>query len=293
MKETFFSPAKVNLFFRVLKKREDGFHDIATLMQAVSLGDTLTFEIFPHKKGADIFLSNAPFLSFDASNLIIQALELFRKTTKRDDFSVCITLNKRIPIMAGLGGGSSNAATTLWALNQLLQTKLSLAMLEKMGASLGCDVPFFFSSGVAFCQGKGEKITPCSCLPLESFYLVKPKNISLSTPFVYKHCLPNVFSKRSPEEILLSFQNQKPIFLNELEFSAFKLMPKLKIFKDRLYQAGFHSAVMTGSGSAFAAFGEKTLALKASWLKKVFPIYKEKTKWYTEHSYHKLTSSSS
>lgn len=279
MKEVFFSPAKVNLFFRVLKKRQDGFHDIATLMQAISLGDFLVFELY-NKKGADVLKSNAPFLPLDHSNLIFKALALFKEATGIKDFHIHVTLDKQIPIMSGLGGGSSNAATTLWALNKLLKTKISTAKLRELGAALGSDVPFFFSSGIARCGGRGEKIQACEACDLDDFWILKPKNIQLSTSLVYQHCIPNVLTHEDPKNFFQSFKENNPVFLNELEFSAFKLVPKLKAFKAQMYSCGFRHVMMTGSGSAFIAFGHPKNLHSSIWRQKVSPLFKRKNAWF-------------
>ena len=136
---SYFSPAKLNLSFRILGKRLDGYHEIASLVSVINFGDTLTFET----SSSDVLTCSDPSLPCGDSNLIARALHLFRARSSLS-FGIKIHLDKRIPMQAGLGGGSSNAATTLWALNERMGRPYSLAELCFMGASLGSDVPLFF-----------------------------------------------------------------------------------------------------------------------------------------------------
>jgi 4-diphosphocytidyl-2-C-methyl-D-erythritol kinase len=135
----FFSPAKLNLFFRVLYKREDQYHEIASLFQAVSLGDFLSIEMSEE----DVLSCNDLSLLCDRSNLIMKALDLFRKKTGIK-IAVKVHLEKNIPLQSGLGGGSSNAATTLWGLNELCGRPASLRQLQNWSSEIGSDIPFFF-----------------------------------------------------------------------------------------------------------------------------------------------------
>ena len=132
-----FSPAKLNLFFRVLHRREDGFHEIASLYQAISLGDTLTVALAEE----DQFTCDHPTLPRDASNLVCRAVALFREQTG-SAARYRIHLSKKIPVESGLGGGSSNAATVLWGCNALTGSRIPIEKLAQWGALLGSDVPF-------------------------------------------------------------------------------------------------------------------------------------------------------
>lgn len=247
-----FSPAKVNLFFRVLSKRVDGYHEIASLMQKTDFGDTLSFSLSEKSQ----YTCTEPSLGFDQSNLIIKAIDLFKKETGKE-FELDVHLDKQIPMGAGLGGGSSNAATTLDALNQLLDVKLSKKDLMTLGAKLGADVPFFFSDGCAYCTGIGEIIEEIKRQPLY-FEVKKPKDLSLSTPLVYKHCKPNAVSNIDPNTLLDLYQKDIDSFVsslvNDLESPAFQLEKKLRLFKQSLFDQGCKQVVMTGSGTAFVCF---------------------------------------
>lgn len=329
---TLFSPAKVNLFFKVLFQREDGYHQIASLFQAVSLGDTLTFELAEDR---DQFTSEGIDVPLDSSNLILKALKAFRKKT-RLKFFVKIHLVKKIPLGAGLGGGSSNAATTLFGLNQLLsqfylknsEKKQELAQdlknaLIKYGSclfssdllalalELGSDVPFFFSSGTAFCQGRGEILEDLQ-IPLESFYIACP-HLNISTKLVFEtfaqkqgrniqagNIKLDYDSKNSSQihvaedkarkfdlkmaRALLAWQKNKknkPLF-NDLEDTALFLEPKLARIKNELLSLGFKKVSMTGSGSGFLCFGKPQSKLPKDFL--LFPvdmIVRKEGSWYS------------
>lgn len=233
----FFSPAKVNLYFHVLKKRSDGYHEIASLFQAIDLGDTLTIDVGGNE---DRLVSTDPNLPTDGTNLILRAASLFReKTGIQDRFS--FSLDKKIPIESGLGGGSSNAATTLWGLNALLNQGIDDSTLAKWGKELGADVPFFFSHGRAYCAGIGEKLTLLESDEQLSLWIAKPK-VALSTPYVFQN-----------HKINSSAEDRH--YRNDLEPTAFALAPSLQEFKGALSSLGFERVLMTGSGTAFYCIG--------------------------------------
>lgn len=242
----FYSPAKLNLFFRVLSKRGDGYHEIASLFQAVDLFDRLFFE----RSDRDLITCTRPDIPCDASNLVHKALVLFR-----DRFSfhtpVHIHIEKNIPIQAGLGGGSSNAATTLWALNEWAGQPASLAELIELGALIGSDVPFFFSDGTAYCTGRGEVLVPFTLPHSLKGWIAKP-TFGLSTPAVYQNTRVEEFSSRDPLSALQNF----PMFFNDLEIPAFRLEPRLISLRSALLEMGFSKVVMTGSGTAFFCLGD-------------------------------------
>ncbi len=234
----------------MLHKRPDGFHEIASLFQAISLGDFLT--IRPND-GTDHLTCTNPHIPTDQTNLILRAAHLFRaKTGIQRYFS--FALDKRIPIEAGLGGGSSNAATTLWGLNEILGTEIEVDILREWAAELGSDVPFFLSSGRAYAEGKGEILTSQTPIAATSIWIAKPSE-GLSTPDVYKQVVIEQLTKRDPREALHSHCTDRPIFFNDLEEPAFQLAPQLKDVKRALLQHGFEQVHMTGSGTAFFCFG--------------------------------------
>lgn len=266
----FFSPAKINLFFRVLGRRPDGFHEVATLMQAISLGDTL----FVQPSTKESLTCTDPALPCGPSNLILKAARLFQEKSNTE-IKCEFHLIKRTPIEAGLGGGSSNAATVLYALNQLTGNKIEIETLKNWAASLGSDVPFFFSNGTAYCTGKGEQIVEKPASQKSHFWIAKPKE-KLSTPEVYRALDLQLIPKRSPLEAL-----ENNIFFNDLEYSAFQLCPRLPFLREELYNLGFKKVTMTGSGTAFFCFGPvSSPSLKEVNFYPVEFLQREKEKWY-------------
>ena len=223
-KLTLFSPAKINLSLNVVARRNDGYHDLETLMQAIDLGDTLTF----HLSKSDVLTCNDPQIPCDSTNFIWQAIQLFRAKTK-EEFAVHIDLLKRIPQERGLGGGSSNVATTLYALNQLLETNIPEKVLQSWSQEVSSDAPFFFSKGTAFCTSKGELVEDREVPLQKELYLINPR-YGLSTKRVFEE-----FDRKS--------------MTGNLEEAAFSVEPRLKELKRDL-QKRFKTVFMTGSGSA-------------------------------------------
>ncbi len=247
---TLFSPAKVNLFLRINRRREDGYHELSSLFQAIDLGDFISIS----QASSDLFTTNSREVPCDQSNLVMKALYLFRQKTALN-FHVHIHLQKNIPIQAGLGGGSSNAATTLWGLNQLMGNPKSEAELMQLGAELGSDVPFFFSHGTAHCMGRGEIVNELKLLKQEKpLWLVKPPG-RLSTQEVYGRLDLSTCSKKDE------------LYVNDLEKPAFVAMPSLKELKARLCNL-YDRVVMTGSGTAFICEGHHDLGQKISFIER-------------------------
>lgn len=279
---TLFSPAKLNLFFRVLYRRGDGFHEIASLYQTISLGDVITVALAKEDK----LTCDHPTLSCGASNLICRAVALFREQSGITAH-YRIHLTKRIPMESGLGGGSSNAATVLWACNALTGALVSQEQLMEWGASLGSDVPFFFSEGTAYCRGRGEQLDNLPPLPKCSLWVAKP-HWGLSTAAVYQGCQPTEFFRREPSEHLISISRLKEASaalgeccFNDLEGPAFLLSPALAEVKRSLLDLGFSSVTMTGSGSAFFCFGEGiTPKLNGIDFYPVFFHRRQRQNWY-------------
>jgi 4-diphosphocytidyl-2-C-methyl-D-erythritol kinase len=175
------APAKVNLFLEVLGRRPDGYHELATLLVAVGLYDTL--EIKEDPTGADRLHCDDPALPTGADNLVCRAIDLVRRRTGRTA-GVAVRLSKRIPQAAGLGGGSSDAAATLAGLNRLWRLGWGREELARLGAELGSDVAFFFSTPAAWCTGRGERVEPLRLGRPLDFVLATPA-AGLSTAQVY------------------------------------------------------------------------------------------------------------
>ena len=179
------SPAKINLHLALLGLRDDNFHELAMVMQAIDLADELTFE--SQEKDVQLTCQGAD-LATDHSNLIVRAAHLLQEAFPERQRGVRITLRKQIPIGAGLGGGSSNAAAALVGLNQLWQLGLSNQELEMYGAKLGSDVSFFVTGGTQLCFGRGERLEPVVKPPGGAVLLIKPAGVSVPTPWAYGLC---------------------------------------------------------------------------------------------------------
>lgn len=185
------SQAKVNLTFDILRLLPDGYHEVSTLMQAIDLGDNLNFVIRAHQAfNVEIMLSEGKErkqFPLDDTNLIYRAAKAFANHVKPvGSFSLTVQVEKNIPIAAGLAGGSSNAAATLLSLNEFFGKPLSSSALHDLAGTLGADVPFCLSGGIAIGLGRGEILKNLESTVDLKFVLVKPTTIALSTPWVYK-----------------------------------------------------------------------------------------------------------
>lgn len=257
-----FSPAKVNLFLRVIGRRPDGYHDLASLFQTVSLGDTLDLEVLPKGTARDELQCNLPGVPTDDSNLVIRALNLFRSRSGLDTF-FRVRLDKSIPAQAGMGGGSSNAATAFFGANALCGNPATSADLLRWADDpvIGSDATFFLSEGTAYCTGRGEIVDPINPLlvpPDQTVYLVKPR-YGLSTPSVFKALDLSSRSTVDPKELLRIFQEKgvaHSTWVNDLEQPAFEVCPELGELKAFLVQFGFQGVLMSGSGTTVYCIGE-------------------------------------
>ncbi len=196
---TFPSPAKLNLFLYINGKRSDGYHELQTLFQFLNVGDDIDIEITDEP--TITLLNNIEGVPLE-QNLIYRAAKCLQDRTACP-LGAKIGVIKRLPMGGGVGGGSSNAATVLVALNYLWKTGLSLQALAEIGVRLGADVPIFVRGVAAFAEGIGEKLTPCQ--PKEKWYVVLKPNVSISTALIFGH--PNLIRntpKRSFQELLHS-----------------------------------------------------------------------------------------
>ncbi len=257
------APAKVNLFLEILGKRSDGYHDLETLMVSVGMYDTLTFmEDQPGKirlrcfEGSPVGASgpdrSTP-LPEDGNNLVVRAAELLGSRAGVGQ-GVRIELIKRIPVAAGLAGGSSDAAATLVALNRFWNLRLNNDELARMAAELGSDVPFFLNpTAAAICRGRGEIIKPLFPKARLHFVIACPM-LGLSTAAVFKRCtLPAIPRSVAPiVECLASGRlgEMGSLLYNALEPAAFELDPRVCKLKELLSRETADGCLMTGSGSA-------------------------------------------
>ena len=242
------APAKINLSFRIKGRRADGFHEIESLMAPVSLADRLTIE----RAGDDgriRFSCDDPSLPVGDDNLVVRAARVFQETT-RISAGLRIVLEKKVPHGAGLGGGSSDAASTLLGLNELFTTGLDATKLLQLGAQLGSDVPFFIVRSPAMCRGRGEIVDPTNLPARFELLLVKPA-FGVPTPWAYGRWkdsreIPGV--DYSPQEL------GGVRFVNDLERPVFEKYVFLAYLKTWLReQPGVGAALLSGSGSTVLA----------------------------------------
>lgn len=250
MTTTYTAPAKINLSLRVLGKRDDGFHKVDILMARLDLEDQLDF----HNSRTTTLLCDTPGVPTDESNLVVKAIREFEKAYGRKA-KQRITLTKRIPFGAGLGGGSSDAAITLKAVNEIIGTQYTEEELHAMAAAVGSDVPFFLHPVISRCTGRGEIVAPVPELATWSspVVLLKPQ-FAVSTPSAYK----GLQGARRLRNVMYGVQEVDGIRLvNDLERSVFQKFPILGIWKMwLLQQEGVRAALMSGSGSALYALTE-------------------------------------
>ncbi|XP_058079052.1 4-diphosphocytidyl-2-C-methyl-D-erythritol kinase, chloroplastic-like isoform X3 [Magnolia sinica] len=260
-----FSPCKINVFLRITRKREDGFHDLASLFH------------------------------------IIKALNLYRKKTGSDNF-FWIHLDKKVPTGAGLGGGSSNAATALWAANQFSGGLATEKELQEWSGEIGSDVPFFFSHGAAYCTGRGEVVEDIPPpIPLDMpMVLIKPQQ-ACPTGEVYKAMLNSRLrldqsSSVDPLTLLEKITQMgisQDVCINDLEPPAFEVLPSLKLLKKRVLAAGrgqYDAVFMSGSGSSIVGIGSPEPPqfvydddeYKDAFVSEARFLTRRENQWYTE-----------
>ena len=253
------SNAKINLGLQVLNQRTDGYHNIYSLFVEVNLADTLCFT--PSKKYA--LTAEGISLSLDDRNLISKAYHLLRAHSAAIPTAYSIHLKKQIPMGGGLGGGSSNAATTLLALNTLWNLNKTETELETLGKSIGADVPFFIKGGLQLVEGIGDILTAIPSSPLKGifFVLVVPP-LHISTPEAYKALNKSLqASKNHPKFAPLSEPMKWELFDNDFERVIRKTYPEIGEIKQRLLKNGALHASLSGSGSTvFGVFDNRDKA---------------------------------
>ncbi|MBM4083267.1 MAG: 4-(cytidine 5'-diphospho)-2-C-methyl-D-erythritol kinase [Planctomycetes bacterium] len=245
------APAKLNLFLEVLRKREDGYHDLETVMQEIDLCDELAFE--RRERGITLTCDDVR-VPTDERNLVWRAASLLSDECGVQD-GVAIHLRKRIPVGGGMGGGSSDAAATLKGLNRLWRLELSDEELRSFAARLGSDVAFFITGGTAVCHGRGEIVSSFR-VPTPLTYVLLCPELSVSTASVYRRLRLDLTCRRESAKYLrdaLTSANPDQIgrlLFNRLEEVTFQLYPALLGFREGLQKMGFCGTLMTGSGSA-------------------------------------------
>jgi 4-diphosphocytidyl-2-C-methyl-D-erythritol kinase len=255
--------AKVNLSLEVIKRRVDGFHEIETIFQSIDIADRMRIE-FTHDGIIDIACAT-PGIPTDETNLCHRALVAMRAVAGRS-LGARIVLEKGIPVGAGLGGGSSNAAGVMLAVDKALGLKLPPATLGKIAASLGSDVPFMLHGGTMVGRGRGELLTPLSPLKAGFFVIIKPE-VSIPTAWVYSNLNFRLtrhrprLNLRAVSAVLARFPKASLPFRNALEAVVFPAYPSVAKLWEELISERPCFASMTGSGSAvFAIFDREARA---------------------------------
>lgn len=282
----FTAPAKINLYLRVIQKRDDGFHEIETLFERISLSDDLS--IHKTAESSEIQCSH-PDISTDENSLLGKTLKEFKEYSgSRENFR--INLRKNIPISAGLGGGSSDAASLLKGLNELSGFPLSNEELMAIGGQLGSDVPFFIKDvSFAIGKGRGELIEPVKIRAKLGHLLVTPP-WGVATKDIYSKVsdfgltkgggVDRMVSAFLDEEAETSFTEY---FRNDLQTIVLREFPLLKKVFSELEALGAQGVLLSGSGSTvFGIFGEKELRKAEKMAKNIFPAEK---KWFVSEAH--------
>lgn len=269
--------AKINWRLRILGRREDGFHELCTIFQTVSLRDELSFA-----ESDELVLTCADEnIPTDRTNLILRAAELLRSECGVKK-GARLGLEKRIPAPGGLGGGSSNAAVALLGLAALWDLEIGFEKLIELGARLGSDVPFFFYGGTAAGAGRGTEIRPLPDFHEKRLLIVTPR-VAVSTAAAFARAGAPRLTNETSKSILKICQNEaesfsggQKIFSNDFEKSVFEFEPEIRRVKQALLDAGAQQAVLSGSGaSVFAIFDKietrqatlKALEKETNWRK--------------------------
>lgn len=258
--------AKINIGLDVLRRRSDGYHDVCMIMQSVGLHDDLTISV-SEKEGIHL-KSNLVYLPNDKRNLVYKAAALFMEANSLD-CGLEINLNKRIPVSAGLAGGSSDAAATLKGLNRLFKSGMTDAQLMQLGVKCGADVPYCIMLGTALSEGIGEKLTALPPMPDCFILLVKP-DISVSTKHVYESLRLNdetIHPDINAMKEALKASDLEALcakMANLLESVTIPMHPVIADIKRDMMKQGAMASLMSGSGpTVFGIFRSKDLADKA------------------------------
>jgi 4-diphosphocytidyl-2-C-methyl-D-erythritol kinase len=262
--------AKVNLCLDILGRRSDGYHELRTIFQTISLHDTLELSL-TRRSGIQLEC-NDPSLPLGRENLVWRALDALRRALHLRS-GIRVKLHKRIPAGRGLGGGSSDAAAALIGLLRLTHRTLPTPRLLKIAAGLGADVPFFLNGGRALGVGRGDEIFPLADLPRRTLLVVSPAAIAVPTRDAYAWVSSTLTARRRPLKILsfcaLCWSPQWSVLSNSFEKAVFARHPRLRRIKRSLLHGGAAEAALAGSGSAvFGVFPNPAQARRTA---RLFP----------------------
>ena len=258
--------AKINLGLDVLRRREDGYHELRMIMQTINMYDQLDMEI-SEEKGIHI-TSNLPFIPTNENNLVYKAAKLLM-----DEFQVeqglKVDLQKFIPVAAGMAGGSSDAAAAMIGANRLFGLGLSVKELMKRGVKVGADVPYCLLRGTALAEGIGEKLRPLPACP-DCYVLIGKPGISVSTKFVYENLQANELKEHPPIDRMLEALQWHNLYKiadymgNVLETVTIPKYPVIEEIKNHMKEHGALNAMMSGSGpTGLGVYFDKETAERA------------------------------
>ena len=257
--------AKINLGLDVVRRLENGYHEVKMVMQTVGIYDVLDFE---RTDGGIVITTDSGELPTDENNLIYKAAKLMRETYPISG-GVKIHLEKHIPIAAGMAGGSTDAAATLKGMNRLFDLGCTLKDLMELGVKIGADVPYCVMGGTALAEGIGEKLTPLAPAP-DCYVLVAKPDINVSTKYVYEHLDAQEIVKHPDIDGMVeaiaeeSLQGILDRMENVLETVTVSAYPIIQTIKDRMKELGAINSLMSGSGpTVFGIFVEKDMARRA------------------------------
>ena len=244
-----FPKAKINIGLRITGKRSDGFHNLETIFYPINLCDAIEF-VVPQQAIKDDILEMTGVLAYQtpANNLVLKAVRKIRETQQIPFLK--IHLHKAIPAGAGLGGGSSDAATLLKSLNRHFNLEITNEKLKEISLELGSDCPFFIDCIPSFAEGRGELLTPVKSLPEGLHLLIINPGIHVNTREAYSFCTPGQPSTKLKELYSLDISGWKDLIINDFEEFIFKKYPKIANIKKNLNEMGAVYSSMSGSGSA-------------------------------------------
>ena len=261
--------AKVNLCLDLLGRRPDGYHELRTIFQAISLHDTLSFEL-RRQPGIELEIVGDAALAAEPArnNLVYRAVHAVRGELNLRS-GVRVKLEKRIPVGRGLGGGSSDAAATLAGLLRLTGRKLPLERQVALAASLGADVPFFLFGGRALGVGRGDEIYPLPDSPRQTILVVSPRGVAVPTREAFRWASRRLTNRETPSKLwrfcALCWSAPGAPLSNDFEAAVFRRWPRLRNIKRGLLQRGAAEAALAGSGSAvYGVFRNPALARRAA-----------------------------
>ena len=257
--------AKINLGLDVVRRREDGYHEVKMVMQTIHLFDRLEMK---KTAGGITMTTNLSFLPTNENNLVYKAAKLLMNEFQIRD-GIDVKLHKYIPVAAGMAGGSTDAAAVLYGMNRMFELGLSKEELMQRGVKIGADVPYCVMGGTALAEGIGEKLTPLAPAP-DCYVLVAKPDINVSTKYVYEHLDAQEIRKHPDidgmveaiaEESLQGILDRMENVLETVTVSAYPIIQKIK---DRMKELGAINSLMSGSGpTVFGIFVEKDMARRA------------------------------